>query len=478
MAHHGFELDRLDPEKAHGDAVRRELGLDGQTVLTAIGRAYWIKNQEALVRAFARVAPAAPEATLVLAGPGDTGSLRALGQSLGVGDRLRCLGPRADVVDLLAATDLFVHPARAESFAMVIVEAMAMACPVVATPVGIAPEVVVDGRTGILSESAEPEGTGTRARASPGCPGSLGRHGCGRSPVRRSLPGGRDGPALRGPVRAASRRPVSRPRALLKSAAKGLRDWRPVNAVATTTVRAASGAPERPPEFAVMHLPRVGPVRSRLPNGATLRLWSKGDDFVSNQVFWRGWSGYEPETSPLFYALAETARTTLDLGAHVGFYSLLAALANPQRKGVRLRAVEGRATSGFAATFASMRLDNVTCVDAAVSDRNGTAPLLEPLVHIPCSAGLSEEQMSWHDELRKREVRTVTLDSFLKERQVGSVDLVKLDIEGTEAQALRGMAVTLQKRSAEHRCARSCQATSAGRSWRRCCVRWATASIT
>ena len=74
------------------------------------------------------------------------------------GDRLHCLGPRGDVVDLLAATDLFVHPARAESFAMVIVEAMAMACPVVATPVGIAPEVVVDGRTGILSESPEPEG--------------------------------------------------------------------------------------------------------------------------------------------------------------------------------------------------------------------------------------------------------------------------------------------------------------------------------
>lgn len=158
VAHHGFELDRLDPAKAHGDAVRRELGLDGRTVLTAIGRNYWIKNQEALVRAFARVAPEAPEATLVLAGPGDNGALRELSRSLGVDDRLHCLGPRGDVVDLLAATDLFVHPARAESFAMVIVEAMAMACPVVATPVGIAPEVVIDGRTGILSESPEPEG--------------------------------------------------------------------------------------------------------------------------------------------------------------------------------------------------------------------------------------------------------------------------------------------------------------------------------
>ena len=230
---------------------------------------------------------------------------------------------------------------------------------------------------------------------------------------------------------------------LLKSAAKGLRDWRPLNAIATTTVRAASGASERPPAFAVMHLPRVGPVRTKLPNGRTLRLWSKGDDFVSNQVFWRGWSGYEPETSPLFYALAETARTTLDLGAHVGFYSLLAAVANPQGRVFAFEPSRG-ALSDLRHVRIN-RLDNVTCVDAAVSDQNGTALFLEPLVHIPCSAGLSEAQMSWHDELRKREVETVTVDSFLMERQVGPVDLVKLDIEGTEAQALRGMAVTLRR---------------------------------
>jgi FkbM family methyltransferase len=234
---------------------------------------------------------------------------------------------------------------------------------------------------------------------------------------------------------------VSRPRALLKSATQGLRDWRSVTAIATTTVRKASGAPERPLELAVTHLPRVGPVRSNLPNGATLRLWSKADDFVSNQVSAR-LIGYEPETSPLFYALAETARTTLDLGAHVGFYSLLAALANPHGTVFAFEPSRG-ALERPRRQVRINRLDNVTCVDAAVSDQDGTALFLEPLVHIPCSAGLSEAQMSWHDEFRKWEVRTVTLDSFLKERQVGPVDVVKLDVEGTEAQALRGMAVTL-----------------------------------
>ena len=77
--------------------------------------------------------------------------LRGLARALGVQERVHFLGDRDDVPELLAATDLFVHPALAESFAMVIVEAMAMGCPVVSTPVGIAPEVVRDGETGVLA---------------------------------------------------------------------------------------------------------------------------------------------------------------------------------------------------------------------------------------------------------------------------------------------------------------------------------------
>ena len=58
--------------------------------------------------------------------------------------------------EVLAAFDVFVHPAIAESFGMVIVEAMAMARPVLSTPVGIAPEVIVSGETGLLCPSPDP----------------------------------------------------------------------------------------------------------------------------------------------------------------------------------------------------------------------------------------------------------------------------------------------------------------------------------
>jgi len=148
---HGFELEKLDPGSVDRSAVRAELELDGRTVITSIGRVYWIKNQAALVHAFARVTKDDPDAVLLLVGAGEYSSVRELARSLGVQDRVRTLPARGDVPALLAASDLFVHPALAESFAMVIVEAMAMACPVVSTPVGIAPDVVDDGRTGVLA---------------------------------------------------------------------------------------------------------------------------------------------------------------------------------------------------------------------------------------------------------------------------------------------------------------------------------------
>jgi hypothetical protein len=116
---------------------------------------------------------------------------------------------------------------------------------------------------------------------------------------------------------------------LIKRSLKEVRAWRPLSGPATVTTRSVSRLIGREFKWTIKHLPRSGPVRSKLPNGAVLRLWSRGDDWVSNQVFWRGWSGYEPETTPLFFHLAREAEVVLDVGAYVGFFAVLAALANP-----------------------------------------------------------------------------------------------------------------------------------------------------
>lgn len=154
---HGLDFDRFDPQRADGKKVRQELGLEGKLVFGAISKPHWVKNLDALVRAFAPVAMSRDDVHLVILGAGDLPALRDRVQQLGLSERINLLDRRQDVPQMLSAFDLFVHPALTESFGLAIVEAMAMARPVVATSVGIAPDVVEDGVSGIEIRGTDPE---------------------------------------------------------------------------------------------------------------------------------------------------------------------------------------------------------------------------------------------------------------------------------------------------------------------------------
>ena len=91
------------------------------------------------------------------------------------------------------------------------------------------------------------------------------------------------------------------------AAIKRLRRIGPLNRLITSSIRAALRVLGLRGEFFVKHLPRVGTTRFLLPNGRHARLHSRGDDWISNQMFWRGWDSYEPETTRLFWNLATEA---------------------------------------------------------------------------------------------------------------------------------------------------------------------------
>jgi FkbM family methyltransferase len=230
---------------------------------------------------------------------------------------------------------------------------------------------------------------------------------------------------------------------LIKRSLKALRAWRPINAPATVATRSVSRLIGREFESAIKHLPRTGPVRATLPNGEVIRLWSRGDDWVSNQVFWRGWNGYEPETTPLFFRLARDANLVLDVGAYVGFFAILAGLANRRS---RVFAFEPMPASGerLRRHLELNRLDNVELVSAAVFAVAGEGELFHS-GHLPTSTSLVRGWASSHPGLRSSIVQTVAIDSFLEERGLGSVSLLKLDIETGEPDALRGMRRTLER---------------------------------
>jgi glycosyltransferase involved in cell wall biosynthesis len=146
------------PRPGAGAAIRAELGLPGDAfVVLVLAWLHPLKGHPAAIEAAGRLARGGAGARLVIVGPGpEEGALRELAARVAPGTVFT--GYRDDVMELLDAADVLVHPSRMEGFPIALLEAMAAGVPILATRVGGIPEVVEDGVTGILVDApATPE---------------------------------------------------------------------------------------------------------------------------------------------------------------------------------------------------------------------------------------------------------------------------------------------------------------------------------
>jgi glycosyltransferase involved in cell wall biosynthesis len=137
--------------------IRKDWGVGDEFVWLAVGRFEPAKDYPNMIAAFAHLAASRPQSQLVLVGKG---SLKEEVQSLvrqrDLEGRVRLLGVRRDVPELLSGADGYVLSSAWEGMPVVLLEASAVELPVVATKVGGVPEVVEDGTTGLLVPPANP----------------------------------------------------------------------------------------------------------------------------------------------------------------------------------------------------------------------------------------------------------------------------------------------------------------------------------
>ncbi len=142
-----------EPGAERRHASRAALGLtDRDWCVLAVARQEPAKGLDDLLAATAALpADLRSVTTVIVAGRDGRASapLAAQAVALGVAGRVRFLGARDDVADLLAASDVFVLPSRREGFPGVVVEAMALAVPIVATRVPGTLEAMGEG-TGVV----------------------------------------------------------------------------------------------------------------------------------------------------------------------------------------------------------------------------------------------------------------------------------------------------------------------------------------
>jgi glycosyltransferase involved in cell wall biosynthesis len=147
----GRDPARFRPDRAVRQRIRAVLGVaESQVVVLAVSRLVWHKGYPELATAMRAV----PEAALWVVGErlaSDRGQdMVALLRNAGLGDRLRLLGYRDDVPELMAAADIFALPSRFEGLPMSVIEAMLTGLPVVAADVRGPAEQVVPEATGLL----------------------------------------------------------------------------------------------------------------------------------------------------------------------------------------------------------------------------------------------------------------------------------------------------------------------------------------
>jgi len=164
---------------------------------------------------------------------------------------------------------------------------------------------------------------------------------------------------------------------------------------------------------------------------------------LAREVYFTG--QYEPQETALIEALVKPGQTFVDVGAHWGYFSLIAS----QRVGAAGRVISIEADPRLYRTLSR----NV---------RANALAQIEP-VHVAAAAeagvlrmsGYSEQEENWGvsrllgsahrgDSPNVFDVPTASIDALLDRRGIATVDVLKMDIEGAEALALRGMEAGLR----------------------------------
>ena len=214
-------------------------------------------------------------------------------------------------------------------------------------------------------------------------------------------------------------------------------------------------------------LKRIRPAHSamhRLLDGLILPGLERASNFetIAEDPFWFRLElltrQHERETRQLLERRLRPGMVALDVGAHVGYYTRLLA----ERTGPAGQVI---AFEPHPRTHETLRrnlghLSNVTTLQLAASAHSGSAQLYdylmmsasgslhydETLAHQQRAQMGADDRAPRHDagfQMQRYQVRTAAIDDCLEELGVKRVDLVKMDIEGAELDALRGMKRTI-----------------------------------
>jgi glycosyltransferase involved in cell wall biosynthesis len=159
LLHNWIDVERFSGTHGRGHRLRERWNIPREAcVIGSVGRLGAQKDYRSLMRAAPHILCKHPQTYFVIVGEGDEReALERLTDELQIREAIRLPGFMSEVEQAYSAFDIFTLPSIYEPFGLVILEAMASGCPVIATRVGGIPEIIRDEVDGILVPPQNPE---------------------------------------------------------------------------------------------------------------------------------------------------------------------------------------------------------------------------------------------------------------------------------------------------------------------------------
>lgn len=190
-----------------------------------------------------------------------------------------------------------------------------------------------------------------------------------------------------------------------------------------------------------------GKLRLHLKDGTTFSLKTNQTSFLTRELFWKKPENFE--YTSIFVGLISKLSYFLDIGANIGYYSILGCRVNPELKAYAFEPSIGAMVYMGENIKINDLTDRIIAEPIALSDKVGEIDFYEMKnLKFPKIYNLSGEHnigTKSNRTTRKFKVKSTTLDNYISEKKLECVDLMKLDTEGAEGMILKGAENTLEK---------------------------------
>ncbi len=186
-------------------------------------------------------------------------------------------------------------------------------------------------------------------------------------------------------------------------------------------------------------IPPSGTMKCKTDSGI-IKISTNPTSYLTQVLFWKGYKGFE--YSEIFEKLSKKISSFIDIGANIGFYSLLATKSNIN---IKVYAIEP-ANGAFAYLMKNIFLNNfenaINAHKLAISSKKGEIEFFEvqsnkyPYLKHTLSGENNIGTKTTSRNFISYKTDSVTLSYFIKQQNITTIDLIKIDTEGTEEDIL------------------------------------------